>query len=72
MATIANHLAIALVVGFVARSGYDFGCFYERSPFGSACDEKRALTVLVDYTLATACVLYASWGVILLVRYLSE
>ena len=68
MATIANHLAIALVVGFVARSGYDFGCFYERSPFGSACDDRRALNVLVSYALAAACVLYAIWGVILLVR----
>lgn len=74
-ATVANHLAIAaiaLVVGFFGRFGYGIGCFYHRSPFGSACDDRQVLTTLVSYAFAAACVLYAIWGAILLVRYLSE
>jgi hypothetical protein len=74
-ATVANHLAIvaiAVVVGYVARLGYGFNCFYQRSPFGSACDDRQAFTTFIHSALATASLLYAIWGVILLVRYLSE
>ena len=71
--TIAVSLAIfavALAIGILARLDYGFRCFYERSPYGSACDDGQAMMVFVGNTFWTAVALYTYWGFVhLIIRW---
>ena len=69
--SIAAHVAIVCLGGFVGYLAYALnrmGCFYAKQPFGSACSLFEDRVVFLQAALPTAAILYAMWGVILLLQ----
>ena len=69
--SVAAHVAIAClagVVGYLAYALNRMGCFYAKQPFGSACSLFEDRLVFLQTALPTAAILYAMWGVIMLLQ----
>lgn len=69
--SVAAHVAIAClagVVGYLASALNRMGCFSSRQPFGSACSLFEDHVIFLQAALPVAAVLYALWGVILLLQ----
>jgi hypothetical protein len=68
--SIAAHVGIAClagVVGYLASALNRMGCFHAKQPFGSACSLFED-PVFLQAALPIAAILYAMWGVILLLQ----
>jgi hypothetical protein len=69
--SIAAHVGIvclAGVVGYFASALNRMGCFYAKQPFGSVCSLFEDHAVFLQAALPIAAILYAMWGVILLLQ----
>jgi Flp pilus assembly protein protease CpaA len=69
--TVAAHVAIACLAGIVGYAAYGLnrmGCFSVKQPFGSACSLFEDYVVFLQASLPVAVILYALWGVILLLQ----
>ncbi len=62
---IAAHVVIvclSFLMGTLGQASYGLGCFYEKHPFGSACEASAGYWAFAQFLLATAGCFYGAWA----------